>query len=110
MVVAESGCAMGIWSSFVRVGGYLGSPVVVVGKRQDGREADFHVARVQPVAQEIVHAVEAHQRRGRYEPSTLYGDGYVCDRIAAALVAARPYIQKRLAYVNEATRLAVAGD
>jgi UDP-hydrolysing UDP-N-acetyl-D-glucosamine 2-epimerase len=100
-VLARAACAVGNSSSFVRDAGYFGTPVVLVGSRQDGREWDAHVRRVNPVAGEIEKAIAAQLRHGRYEASTLYGDGRVSGRIAEALARLEPYAQKRLHYVVE---------
>lgn len=100
-VLARTACAVGNSSSFVRDAGYFGTPVVLVGSRQDGREWDEHVKRVHPVADEIERAVKEQLEHGRYEPSTLYGDGEVSGRIADALARLAPYAQKRLHYVAE---------
>ena len=101
-VLAHAACAIGNSSSFVRDAGYFGTPVVLVGERQDGRETDIHVTPVTPVAARIAAAVDAQLRHGRYAPSTLYGDGFVSARIASALARLEPYKQKRLHYVREA--------
>ena len=37
-VLANAACAVGNSSSFVRDAGYFGTPVVLVGNRQEGRE------------------------------------------------------------------------
>lgn len=101
-MLANAACAVGNSSSFVRDAGYFGTPVVLVGHRQDGREADAHVRRVEPAADEVHRAVVDQLARGRYEPSTLYGDGFVAERIAQALAAMKPYRQKQLHYVFDA--------
>ena len=95
-----SACAIGNSSSFVRDAGYLGTPVVLVGARQDGRERDVHVTRVPPTRAQIAKAIRDQLEHGRYAASTLYGDGHVSDRIAKALVKLEPYVQKRLAWVE----------
>jgi UDP-hydrolysing UDP-N-acetyl-D-glucosamine 2-epimerase len=100
-VLANTACAVGNSSSFVRDASYFGTPVVLVGSRQDGRETAEHVVRVSPVAEEIADAVRAQLSHGRYPPSTLYGDGHVSERIARALAEVELYIQKRLYYVFE---------
>ena len=100
-VLARSACAVGNSSSFVRDAGYFGTPVVLVGNRQEGREWDLHVTQVQPNRTSIYEAIKAQIAHGRYEPSALYGDGYVANRIAAELVALEPYRQKRLHFVTE---------
>jgi len=97
-VLANTACAIGNSSSFVRDAGFFGTPVVLVGNRQDGREMDAHVMRVPAVAGDIVEATVAQLRHGRYAPSTLYGDGQVSERIAEVLATLKPYTQKRLAY------------
>jgi UDP-hydrolysing UDP-N-acetyl-D-glucosamine 2-epimerase len=98
-VLANAACAVGNSSSFVRDAGYFGTPVVLVGNRQDGREHDAHLMRVQPARLQIISAVRYQLTNGRYAPSSLYGDGYVGGRIAQALATLEPYVQKRLHYV-----------
>lgn len=98
-VLSHAALAIGNSSSFVRDASYFGTPVVLVGDRQDGREHDVHVTPVQPFADEIETAARAQLQHGRYAPSTLYGDGAVAPRVAQALVDLKPYVQKRLHYV-----------
>jgi UDP-hydrolysing UDP-N-acetyl-D-glucosamine 2-epimerase len=100
-VLANAACAIGNSSSFVRDAGYFGTPVVLVGSRQDGRERDRHVTRVSPVASEITDAAMAQLQHGQYAPSTLYGDGKVSERIAEVVATLKPYKQKRLAYEEQ---------
>lgn len=100
-VLANAACAVGNSSSFVRDASFFGTPVVLIGRRQEGRETDHHVRCVRPVHQEVHQAVLLQLEHGFYAPSTLYGDGHVSERIASALADLRPYIQKRLNYVYE---------
>jgi UDP-N-acetylglucosamine 2-epimerase len=100
-VLANASCAIGNSSSFVRDASYFGTPVVLVGNRQDGREMDDHVMPVSPFMADITAAVRRQLSHRRYPPSTLYGDGHVSERIAAALARLSPYIQKRLHYVRD---------
>jgi UDP-hydrolysing UDP-N-acetyl-D-glucosamine 2-epimerase len=100
-VLSAAACAIGNSSSFVRDASYFGTPVVLVGDRQAGRETDAHVHRAAPQSAEIATAIRRQLRHGRYAPSTLYGDGRVAGRIAAALARIEPYRQKRLHYVYE---------
>lgn len=97
-VLAKASCAIGNSSSFVRDASYFGTPVVLVGSRQDGRESDEHVTRVEVATEDIRAAVQAQIAHGPYAPSELYGDGHVARRVAEALADLDPYIQKRLAY------------
>jgi UDP-N-acetylglucosamine 2-epimerase len=107
-VLADAACAVGNSSSFVRDGSYFGTPVVLVGNRQEGRETDVHVTRVAPQTEEIERAIRAQLAHGRYAPSALYGDGQVAARVAQGLAALNPYVQKRLQFIYEPT-LAPAG-
>jgi UDP-N-acetylglucosamine 2-epimerase len=100
-VLANTACAIGNSSSFVRDAGYFGTPVVLVGNRQEGREHDEHVKPVAPVAASVEATIRQQLEHGRYAPSTLYGDGYVAQRIADSIATLTPYVQKRLNYVNE---------
>lgn len=97
-VLANTSCAVGNSSSFVRDAGYFGTPVVLIGKRQNGRESGDHVTRVQVDAGDIKVAIERQLEHGRYGPCTLYGDGYVSQRVADAVADVQPYVQKRLSY------------
>jgi hypothetical protein len=72
-----------------------------VGNRQEGRETDRHVVRVAPNASEITAAACHQLQNGRYAPSALYGDGWVSQRIAAALTQLTPYSQKRQHYIHD---------
>jgi UDP-hydrolysing UDP-N-acetyl-D-glucosamine 2-epimerase len=107
-VLANTACAIGNSSSFVRDAGYFGTPVVLVGNRQEGRETDTHVTRIAPSPDEVFAAASAQLAHGRYAPSKLYGDGYVSERIAQALGELEPYVQKRLHYIYDAAPRAAA--
>jgi GDP/UDP-N,N'-diacetylbacillosamine 2-epimerase (hydrolysing) len=99
-VLATASCAIGNSSSFVRDASYFGTPVVLAGNRQDGRETAEHVTRVKVDTDAIVTAVRAQIAHGPYAPSALYGDGIVSERVAKALAELEPYVQKQLAYVR----------
>jgi len=101
-VLANTACAIGNSSSFVRDAGYFGTPVVLVGNRQAGREHDVHVVPVAVDQEAIAKAVARQLEHGRYEPSALYGDGNVAARIASAIEKLTPYLQKQLGYTLEA--------
>jgi UDP-hydrolysing UDP-N-acetyl-D-glucosamine 2-epimerase len=100
-VLATAACAIGNSSSFVRDASYFGTPVVLVGTRQDGRETDVHVTRVPADTEAITAGIKSQLDHGRYPPSTLYGDGRVSERVAQALAELEPYVQKRLRYAFE---------
>ena len=97
-VLANAACAIGNSSSFVRDSSFLGTPVVLVGDRQQGREIAQNVLPVAPETNAILDAAKRQLDNGRYAPSNLYGHGVASERIASLLTQVEPYIQKRLAY------------
>lgn len=97
-LLASAAVAVGNSSSFVRDAGFLGTPVVLVGNRQECRERDVHVTPVSPEKGAISRAIRAQLAHGRYPASTLYGDGHVAERIALSVAKLSPYVQKRLAF------------
>jgi UDP-hydrolysing UDP-N-acetyl-D-glucosamine 2-epimerase len=108
-VLSNTACAIGNSSSFVRDAGYFGTPVVLVGHRQEGREHDVHVTPVNPIAADVEAAIRAQLEHGRYAPSTLYGDGNVSQRIAEGIAGLVPYSQKRLHYIYDELPRTVGG-
>lgn len=100
-VLANTACAVGNSSSFVRDAGYFGTPVVLVGGRQNHRERDVHVTHVQPTRDGVASAVRRQLAHGSYAASTLYGDGHVAARVAQQLATLTPYVQKYLSYVSD---------
>lgn len=98
--LASAACAVGNSSSFVREASFLGTPVVLVGNRQEGRETGLHVASVRPRVLDVEMAIRQQLDHGRYASSALYGDGHVSQRIANALARLTPYVQKRLEYLR----------
>ena len=83
-VLATTACAVGNSSSFVRDAGYFGTPVVLVGNRQNGRETDVaRRARAGRDGCDRGGGQEATGARPLCPASTLYGDGDVSERIAA---------------------------
>ncbi len=100
-VLGTAAVAVGNSSSFVRDAGFFGTPVVLVGDRQNGRERDVHVTQVAPRQKDIASAIERQLAHGRYEPSTLYGHGNVSNDLAEKLTHIDPYIQKTLSFLSE---------
>lgn len=97
-VLANAECAIGNSSSFVRDSSFFGTPVVLVGDRQQGRETGANVMPVNPLTAEILQAVQQQLQHGRYPPDTLYGDGHASEKIVQHLLKVKPYAQKRLHY------------
>lgn len=93
-VLAGAACAVGNSSSFIREGAYLGTPAVLVGSRQRGRECGENVREVSIDPDAIERAVREQLAHGRYPRSSLFGDGEAGKKIIEILATANPPIQK----------------
>jgi UDP-hydrolysing UDP-N-acetyl-D-glucosamine 2-epimerase len=100
-VLCNARCAIGNSSSFVRDSSFFGTPVVLVGDRQESRECAINVLKVPCQSESIANGVQFQINHGRFERSNLYGDGQASRRIAKHLAEVNPYIQKQLGYVVE---------
>ena len=100
-ILANAAVAIGNSSSFVRDASFLGTPIVLVGSRQDGREWCEAVMRVEPIHKEIVSAINLQISTGRYKPSDLYGKPGVSKKIVDKILTLTPYSQKQLSYVKD---------
>lgn len=92
-------CAIGNSSSFIRDTTFSGTPVVLVGNRQVGREHGDNLVTTPPEKTAILKAVADQLAHGRYAPSDLYGSGGAAAKISQKLAAFQPYHQKRLHYI-----------
>lgn len=98
-LLKNAACAIGNSSSFIRDSARFGTPVVLVGSRQDGRERGPNVMSVPAKSDVIAAAIRQQLSHGRYDPSDLYGSPGISQRICEAIVALEPVREKRLAYV-----------
>ena len=101
-ILANTACAIGNSSSFIRETSLLGTPVVLIGSRQSGREHSNNVQFVKPIKSNIVKATQEQLETGKYPPNHLYGDGKASAKMLKHLHEIKPYIQKKLHY-NEIT-------
>lgn len=92
--LADAPLAIGNSSSFVRDSSFFGTPVILLGNRQQGRElgpnvicAIDHIAELQGMefSTGIARKIDQAIRSGPFRPSTLYGDGHVSERFIEAL-------------------------
>jgi UDP-N-acetylglucosamine 2-epimerase len=97
-VLSNAECAVGNSSSFVRDSSFLGTPVVLIGDRQEGREFAGNVLKVECEKGSILRAIHSQIQRGHYPSSDLYGDGRASQRIADHLASVKLFVQKRLGY------------
>jgi GDP/UDP-N,N'-diacetylbacillosamine 2-epimerase (hydrolysing) len=88
-------CVVGNSSAGIKECSYLGTPVVDIGARQQGRLNGDHVMRAAYDSDEIVRAVRAQLRRGRYAPSYIYYKPGASQTIVDHLATVELYTQKR---------------
>jgi UDP-hydrolysing UDP-N-acetyl-D-glucosamine 2-epimerase len=86
-VLRSADCLVGNSSAGVRESSFLGCPVVNVGTRQRGRERAGNVIDVTHDRYAIRSAIARQCEHGRYQGSTLYGEGRSGEAIARYLIA-----------------------
>jgi UDP-hydrolysing UDP-N-acetyl-D-glucosamine 2-epimerase len=94
-LLRQSACLVGNSSAGIKECSYLGTPVVNVGARQQGRLSADHVRHVPYDADAIRAAIVAQLTHGRYPPSTIYYQPDTSDQILNVLATADLYTQKR---------------
>ncbi len=97
-LLANAACVVGNSSSGLRESAFLGAPTVNIGTRQQGRARGDNVVDVGYDLDAVVAAVERQVAHGRYARDTLYGDGAAGPKIAEALAAHWPAIDKTITY------------
>ena len=94
-LLAAASCAIGNSSSFIREGAYFGTPVVLVGSRQQGRERGKNIIEAAADKGLIADAVRRQMAHGRYPKDTCFGEGATGEKMAAILARATPPLQKQ---------------
>lgn len=93
--------AIGNSSSFVRDTTFMGTPVVLVGNRQEGRETGANLLRVPCEREAILEGVRTQAAGGRHDPDNVYGDGSAARHITEKLREVPLYRQKRIHYIRD---------
>ncbi|MGH9204188.1 MAG: UDP-N-acetylglucosamine 2-epimerase, partial [Vicinamibacterales bacterium] len=88
-------CLIGNSSAGIKECSFLGTPVVNIGVRQNGRLAADHVTHVDYDSSEIRDAVIAQLAHGRYQPSHIYFRPDASQSIVDVLASVELYTQKR---------------
>jgi UDP-hydrolysing UDP-N-acetyl-D-glucosamine 2-epimerase len=97
-LINGAACLVGNSSSALREGVFLGVPAVNIGTRQSGREHGPNVMHVGYNNTDIEAAIRTQIAHGRYERSTMFGDGKAGQRIADVLAETELRVQKQLQY------------
>ena len=94
-LLAHANCLVGNSSAGIKECSYLGTPVVNIGNRQQGRLTGEHVMHVGYDATEIGAAIATQLAHGRYEPSHIYFKDDASETITELLATTPLYTQKR---------------
>lgn len=84
-LMAQCAAIVGNSSASVRECSFIGTPAVLIGTRQHGREIAQNVIRVPHEAVQIRAAIKQQIAHGRYPSSHLYGSGHAGARIAEVI-------------------------
>ncbi len=94
-LLRQASCLVGNSSAGIKECSLLGTPVVNIGGRQQGRLAAEHVVHVSYDRDQIQAAIAHQISHGRYTPSTIYYRPNSSDEIVRVLAEAALYTQKR---------------
>lgn len=97
-ILANALCVVGNSSSFIRECSWLGTPAVIVGNRQEGREHGRNVMHVNYEINKIRSAVKHQIQHGKYQRETIFGNGTAGKLIADYLADVNLNINKRMTY------------
>ena len=94
-------CIIGNSSSGIREASRTGTPSVVIGSRQNGREFSHNAVYLPDFDLNLIKTTIRNQiKHGKYESSDLYGDGFAGKRIAEILCTADLKIEKFFIEMN----------
>jgi UDP-hydrolysing UDP-N-acetyl-D-glucosamine 2-epimerase len=91
-------CLVGNSSTGIRECSYLGTPVVNIGSRQEGRVQAQNVINVDHDKEEIKAAIVKQMLHGRFVKEELYGDGKAGEKIANTIAKVNLRIDKKILY------------
>jgi UDP-hydrolysing UDP-N-acetyl-D-glucosamine 2-epimerase len=94
-LLRQTACLVGNSSAGIKECSFLGTPVVNIGGRQQGRMASAHAVNVPYSRDEIRKAILGQLAHGRYPSSTLYYQSDTSEQILTVLAGAELYTQKR---------------
>jgi len=94
-LLAHTSCLVGNSSAGIKECSWLGTPVVNIGFRQQGRLAGPNVTHVGYDATAIAASIAAQIAHGRYEPSSIYHRPDTSQAIVDVIATATLYTQKK---------------
>ncbi len=99
----SAACALGNSSSFIREGAYFGTPVVLMGSRQNKREKGDNIIECSHESvQCILDTIKEQLKHGPYKPNLMFGNGQAAAKISKILAEADAKVQKEFYSLPEA--------
>ncbi len=96
-ILSKASCLVGNSSSFIREGSFFGTPAVIVGSRQKGREIGRNVILSKNDSNEIYKKIKIQFQR-KFKSEKIYGKGNAGNLISKYLFKIKPPIQKNLSF------------
>ena len=100
-ILSKASCAIGNSSSFIRDSSILGTPVILIGKRQFGREFSNNVKFCDNKLAGFESILKNQLKIKKYKPSILYGTKGASKKIVNKLVNYKFPEEKYLSYIHE---------
>ena len=94
-LLRQTAAVPGNSSAGIKECSFLGTPVVNIGARQQGRTTSAHAINVAYQRGEIAQAIARQLAHGRYAASPIYHQPDTSDQILNILARAELYTQKR---------------
>lgn len=98
-LLSQTSCAVGNSSSFVRDSTFVGTPVVLIGERQNHREKGANCITTEASTELLTEAINTQLKHGRYKPDNTYGVGDSSIKIVKILKETNLNIKKELNYL-----------
>lgn len=97
-LIKHCACLIGNSSTGIREASLLGTPVVNIGSRQNGRERSSNVIDADFKSNAIIEAIQSQVDHGPYESTFLYGKGDAGVQIADLLAKMKLSVNKQITY------------
>lgn len=97
-LIKHCACLIGNSSTGIREASLLGTPVVNIGSRQNGRERSVNVIDADFDSDAIMEAIQDQLDHGPYESAYLYGKGNAGKQIADLLATMKLSVNKQITY------------
>jgi len=97
-IMKNAKCLVGNSSSFIREASFLGTPAVIIGDRQEGREHGHNVMYAKYDEADIRRCISKQLKHGAYNSEHIFGTGQAGVLIAEFLSKVKLDINKRMTY------------